>query len=109
MSNRESRVVPQRSNHRYIPSLNPEFLFLLNSHFCTSLSHFAVVPFLSSLSYTFTLVRLVAGFNLGGNAPPCINVYIYALFTCPTSPPHCVLRLNLHHYHKVLQHIEVLC
>ena len=69
----------------------------------------AVVRFLSSLSYTFTLVRLVAGFNLGANAPPCINVYIYALFTCATSPPHCVLPSNLHHYHKVLQHIEVLC
>jgi hypothetical protein len=69
---------------RYIPTLNPEFL-LFNSHSCTSLANFAVVRFLSSLSYTFTLVRLVAGFNLGVNAPRCINVYIYALFTCPTS------------------------
>jgi len=106
-------TVSQGSCHnvpiRYIPTLNPEFILLFNSHFCASLSHFAVVRFLSSLSYTFTLVRLVAGFNLGANAPPCINVYIYALFTCATSPPHCVLPSNLHHYHKVLQHIEVLC
>ena len=109
MSNRDSRVLPQRFSHRHIPTLNPEFPFRFNSHFCTSLSHFAVVRFLSSLSYTFTLVRLVAGFNLGANVPSCINVYIYALFTCSTSSPHCVLRLNLHHHHKVLQHIEVLC
>ncbi len=76
---------------RYIPTLNSEFLFLFNSHFCTSLSHFVVVPFsFKSLIYLHINAPYL-GFNLGANAPPCINVYIYALFTCPSSPPHCVL------------------
>jgi hypothetical protein len=93
----------------YIPTLNPEFHFVFNSHFCTSFvpSRCHAVSF-KSLIYLH-INAPCWGFNLGANAPPCINVYIYALFTCPTSPPHCVLPLNLHHYHKVLQHIEVLC
>jgi hypothetical protein len=93
---------------RYIPTLNSEFLFLPNYHFCTSLSHFVVVPLLSSLSYTFTLMRPIWGLILT-HSRHLASMFISMHCLPVPLHPHCFLPLNLHHYHKVLQHIEVLC
>ena len=48
-------------------------------------------------------MRLFTAFNLGTPAPRCI---IFISMHCLLHVPHCVVSLNSHHYHKVLQHIE---